>query len=329
MSRTSKDDLETEAKDALVHSITSLGHHAVLAGEHAPWHVGATVDGIHIKIQVKAASIVTTETVARMKTPMVPGNVVRIVVGDRITAEARKAIRDEGWGLFDRRGRLMIRADGVLIDVAVPADERRTTNITKTISGAAAISYAVALLLAPESPPALREVARQSGFSNSSIFSANKRLKSDCLIQADKRPLVPELFWALAEQWRPQPIALATLPPVDDLGWIVAGTLGAVAWGAPVVVGMGYPPDFYVASPAHLRRASTNLGVASRFHDRACTVSVAPTPLVFAHRCRPDIAGPDWQFAHGLFAALDLAQDKSRGAEILSDWFPADFTRVW
>jgi hypothetical protein len=36
-----------------------------------------------------------------------------------------------------------------------------------------------------------------------------------------------------------------------------------------------------------------------------------------------------WRFAHGLFAALDLAQDQARGAEILEDWNPKDFTRVW
>jgi hypothetical protein len=38
---------------------------------------------------------------------------------------------------------------------------------------------------------------------------------------------------------------------------------------------------------------------------------------------------PHWRFAHGLFAALDLAQDQARGAEILEDWNPKDFTRVW
>ncbi|MFN8104973.1 MAG: hypothetical protein U0U69_10975 [Acidimicrobiia bacterium] len=36
-----------------------------------------------------------------------------------------------------------------------------------------------------------------------------------------------------------------------------------------------------------------------------------------------------WRFAHGLFAALDLAQDRARGTEILADWQPEDFTRVW
>ncbi|MCC6436820.1 MAG: hypothetical protein IT196_17435 [Acidimicrobiales bacterium] len=31
------------------------------------------------------------------------------------------------------------------------------------------------------------------------------------------------------------------------------------------------------------------------------------------------------RFAHGLFAALDLAQDRARGTEILADWEPKDF----
>jgi hypothetical protein len=234
----------------------------------------------------------------------------------------------------------------VHIDADVPADERLAVGAPrKSISGTAAISWAAALLLAPEDPPPMREVARRVSLSHSAIVAASKRLGAASLIRSDGRPLVPELFWALAEHWHPRPVALAQVPPEADTGtvgalgvnpegdgpgWAVAGTVGAVAWGAPVVVGSAYPPDFYVPSAVELRQATLRLGEAPRFENRACTVAVAPTPLVCAQRF--DRASSDWgrwRFAHGLFAALDLAQDLGRGAEILGDWNPKDFTRVW
>ena len=110
----------------------------------------------------------------------------------------------------------------------------------------------------------------------------------------------------------------------------MSGTVGAVAWGAPVAIGSAYPPDFYVPTTAELRQATLRLGEAPRFEDRACTVAVAPTPLACVERFdRQSSEWGQWRFAHGLFAALDLAQDRARGAEILESWDPKDFTRVW
>jgi hypothetical protein len=47
-----------------------------------------------------------------------------------------------------------------------------------------------------------------------------------------------------------------------------------------------------------------------------------PRSSASAGSCRSDQWGP-WSFAHGLFAALDLAQDRARGAEILESWNPS------
>ena len=150
---------------------------------------------------------------------------------------------------------------------------------------------------------------------------------------------------ALADEWRSLPVALAELPPKAGVasyaalgvnldasgpGWAVAGTVGAAAWGAPMAIGASYPPDFYVPSAAELRQATLRLGEASRFEERACTVAVAPTPLVCVTRFdRASREWGHWRFAHGLITALDLAQDRARGAEILADWDPEDFARVW
>ena len=175
--------------------------------------------------------------------------------------------------------------------------------------------------------------------------AASKRLRESSLVRSDGRPLLPELFWALADVWKPQPVPLAELPPIGKSslygalgvnldepgpGWAVAGTLGAAAWGARVVVRSTYPPDFYVPSASELRQATLRLGEARRSEERACTVAVAPTPLVCGERFDREVdEWGHWRFAHGLFSALDLAQDQGRGAEILDDWEPKDFRRVW
>lgn len=347
MPRTTQADLAAQGETAIGRALESLGHRATEASEHAGWDLIATVDGIKIPIEIKAASVITPEAVTRMVASVDKRRkkVARVAVGDLITDAAQRALREAGWGWLDRRGHFVLRATGVQIDADVPADARPTLNASpKRMSGIAAISWAAALLLAPEDPPSMREVARRVSISHSAIVAASKHFKAASLIRADGRPLVPELFWALAEVWHPNTIALAQLPPVgddtygalgvdldgDEPGWAVAGSVGAVTWGAPVVIGSAYPPDFYVPSAVELRQATLRLGEAPRFEDRACTVSVAPTPLVCTERFdRHSREWGHWRFAHGLFAALDLAQDQARGAEILADWNPDDFTRVW
>lgn len=348
MPRTAQAELGAQAEMAVRRALVSLGHVAAEPPTDASWDLIATVDGIEVPIEVKAASVITPEAVARMvgSVDKRRKSVARVAVGDLITGPAQQALRDAGWGWLDRRGHLVLRAKGVHLDTDVPADQRPTTGAAPMrISGSAATSWAAALLLAPEDPPSMREVARRVSLSHSAIVAASKRLKAASLIRSDGRPLVPELFWALAEEWHPNAVALAQLPRAGDAstygalgvnldgegpGWAVAGTVGAVAWGAPVVIGSGYPPDFYVPSAVELRQATLRLGEAPRYEDRACTVAVAPTPLVCARRFDRDSSEwGNWRFAHGLFAALDLAQDRARGTEILDDWNPRDFARVW
>lgn len=334
----------------MLRAFRSLGHPVDLqpAGSDAGADLITTVDGIEVSIKMKVAAVVTPETVARMADDRVEPTkgVAHLAVGDLVTAAAQDALREAGWGWLDRRGHLVLRAEGVHIDADVPADERPTAGRpAQTISGVAAISWAAALLMSPEDPPSMRGVARQVSLSHSAIVAAAKKLKAASLIRADGRPLVPELFWVLAEEWHPRPVAMAERPTAGDAaahsalevnldgdgpGWAVAGTVGAVVWGAPMVIGSAYPPDFYVPTTAVLRQATLRLGESARFEDRACTVAVAPTPLACVERFdRQSSEWGLWRFAHGLFAALDLAQDRARGAEILEGWNPKDFTRVW
>ena len=346
MARTSKADLAAQGEGAVVRAFRSLSHQVESGQEDSGWDLIATVDGIEVPVEIKAAAVITPGTVARMvdESDKRRKNLAHLAVGDLVTAAAQDALREAGWGWLDRRGHLVLRAKGVHIDADVPADERPTAGIpAHTISGTAAISWAAALLMSPEDPPAMRAVARQVSLSHSAIVAAAKKLRAASLVRADGRPLVPELFWALADEWHPAPVALAALPPAGDAteygtlevnlddgsGWAVAGTIGAVAWGAPMATGSAYPPDFYVPTTAELRQATLRLGEAAGFDDRACTVAVAPTPLVRVDRFERSNEQGRWRFAHGLFAALDLAQDRARGAESLESWNPEDFARVW
>ena len=330
-----------------MHAADSIGLQVIKAPADEPWDLLVTVDGNTIPVVIEAAAIVNPEMVQRLITrSSTLKDAIGVVVGDLITAPARDALRDAGWGWLDRRGHMALRANGLYIDVDVPADDRHVVRPPlQPISGVAAISWAAALLMAPEDPPSMRSVARRVSLSHSAIVAAAKRLREASLVRADGRPLVPELFWALADVWRPRQVALAQLPSAkiaddrdplglgldeQESGWAVAGTVGAAAWGAPLAIGRAYPPEFYVPSASHLRQSMLRLGESPRFEERACTVAVAPTPLVCIERFEPrgNEWGP-WRVAHGLFTALDLAQDRARGAETLADWDPGDFTRVW
>jgi hypothetical protein len=338
VARTSKASLAAQGESAFTRALGSLGHQVAEPPEGAGGDLVVTVDGIEVPVEIKAASVVNPETVDRMLAAVAKRrkNVAHVVVGDLITGPAQEALRNAGWGWLDRRGHVVLRGKGVHIDADVPTDGRPTAGaLPRPISGTAAVAWAAALLMSPADPPSMRAVARR----------VSLKLKAAPLIRADGRPLVPELFWALAEEWHPGPVALAELPPTGDVrtyaalgvnldedgpGWAVAGTVGAAVWGAPLAIGAAYPPDFYVPSAAELRQATLRLGEASRFEERTCTVAVAPTPLMCTERFRRESdEWGHWRFTHGLFAALDLAQDRARGAEILADWEPKDFTRVW
>lgn len=347
MARTTKASLRAQGTSAFARALSSLGHGVAQASEDGGADLVVTLDGIEVPVAIEAASVVNPDTVSQIvaSIPKPKMSVTRVVVGDLITGPAREALRDVGWSWLDRRGHVVLRAKGVHLDADVVADERMTAGPPpRPISGAAAISWAAALLMAPEDPPSMRGVARQVSLSHSAIVAAAKRVREAALVRADGRPLVPELFWALADGWHPHPIPLVELPGPDagshtalglnlnepGPGWAVAGTLGAAVCGAPVVVRSDFPPDFYVPSAAELRQAMHRLGEAPRFEERACTVAVAPTPLVCSERFdRESNEWGPWRFAHGLFAALDLAQDRARGTEILADWEPKDFARVW
>jgi hypothetical protein len=201
----------------------------------------------------------------------------------------------------------------------------------------------------PDAKESVRDIATVLGASVSTVHDALKALREAALIDAKGEPLVPDLFIATAAVWRPDRVPVQRVPnPADtDLGlglhegasdlrdlhgWVVGGDVAAAALGARLVVSSGAPPDFYVSTEASVRRAVRRLGQCS--HDqRGATVALAPSRAVTMERIDTASLSTsswlEWPVAHPVVVALDLAQDLSRGREILDEWTPEGYRRVW
>jgi hypothetical protein len=363
-SRTSATELDRDSVDALADTLrSSTGSFARSVRVRPSADVDILVrltDGRILVGEVKAAAYAEPARIAKalpewtreLKRARAAagqgGNAFGVLVADAVPDATRALLRDAGWGWFDRRGQLFLQAPGMLVnDTAVQAHPRTpaTSSPPAPIRGRAGLTVAAALLTSPDEPPGVREVARASGLAPSTISTAVKALRESSLVAGDGRPLVPELFWAMSDVWAPERVPLASAPEagaasrlglklrqLDAPGWALSGTLAASAWGAPIPVQSGYPPDFYVPSQREATLASRQLRPTS-WDSRGCTVAVAPIRQAAVPRYDPSsfaVAWLEWPITHPVFVALDLAQDRSRGVEILSDWTPpTEFRRVW
>lgn len=288
----------------------------------------------------------------------------KILVANQLSNDAKDVLaewnagsRSYGWSWLDRRGELVLnhpKASGVIqFDLdAIDRNPARpggwglaSPRSDGPIRGRAGISYAAAVLLDPTRRPSIREVAAAAGMSHGAVGDAAKLLRKTGMIRPDGQPEVPDLFDALADAWGPTRIAPVAKAPtrkdadrlhanagdLDEIGWALGGDEAALAWGAPMFIG-GSRPWIWVPGDADARRATRTLESASWDESRA-VVAVAPTLLVCRTRRRsPGKAQPDFlPTVHPLFLALELAQDRARGREILDQWTPdnPEVHRVW
>ncbi|MEO6629413.1 MAG: hypothetical protein ABIP03_12700 [Aquihabitans sp.] len=267
-----------------------------------------------------------------------------LIVANQISADAKEYLANEpGWSWLDRRGELRLRSGAAELEVRFPP---RTEDSPPgmplaapasdgPIRGRAGISYAAALLLHDsEGPPSMRSVARRASMAVSSISDAAGLLRAAGLILPSGEPALPDLFWALAAIWRPDranPVATVPEPTafehhathLHDLaaaGWAQGGDQAALAWGAPMFA-LGTRPWIWVPDLVTARRTERALGPAT-WGDHAAVIVVAPTPLASMDRQNAPSGTLSWPTLHPLYLALDLAQDRSRGHEILDGWTP-------
>lgn len=277
-------------------------------------------------------------------------NRIHILVANRLSDASRSRLREEGWGWLDRRGHLRLWAprEGVQVEtkirpfrigVAVDYEDPLRTHV--------GLEVASALLIQPKGDITVRALARKLGRAPSAVSTTLKHLRQASLVTQELQPLIPELFEELSHYWAPRRVPLAAAPGRGDAhslerlqfnirdpqmaGWALTDTLAASYYGAPVVVGAGYPPDFYVPSEFVLRDAVNHFGLAPSYAVRACTLSVAPVKAATTPRFdRAILASTEFLLAHPLFVALELGRDQARGREVLSKWDPPEeFSRVW
>jgi hypothetical protein len=341
-----------DAVDALIGATESLG--LATRVEFEPDRgcdvVVVLPGGREIGFQVKSTALLTADSAPgqlRRWSKSSEGDVACVVVADRITADARNTLSRAGWSWLDLRGHLRLLGPGLFVDSDIPALVRPGVD-RQGLSGRVGIELSALLLLDPTRRVGVRAAATMLSRAPSSISEAFAALRATGLVDGDHRPAVPDLFWELAENWKPVSRDVASIPGPgggrdnaalrlglhdveSTVGWALTDTVAAAVYGAPVSIRASHPPDFYVPDQGTLRRAVQLLGTATTSSSRAGRVRVAPVPLVCARRIDATTwANEEWPLANPLFVALDLAQDPGRGREILDGWTPRESgNRVW
>jgi hypothetical protein len=348
MTRRSHPQLEAAALDALVVALDSLDIavadvEGVNQQPRASWPdavVKVTIDGRPVRLAVESKAYGTGSAARELiaDRPAAPQGTVPMLVAERVTAEARQVLEDAGWSWFDRRGQIRLRAPGLRVDASVPTgtDAPTLRRPRAPVSGRAGITIAYWLCSHPDSALSPTRDAPALRLAPSTISVTVRRLAASGLTDGTGRGLFPELFFELADAWPPEQVWLASAPDPDAgqnadpaaSRWVRTGSSVAAAYGAPIVVVEGGPVELYVPGPVDLTLAARRFGSAEPGAG-AAVLSVAPASAVVevpsAGAETPLIGG--WPAAPVVAVALDLAQDRARGREILSDWDRPD--AIW
>lgn len=304
-------------------------------------------DGIATMVELKRRALVDEKTAERLLAGHAATCEALLVVADRVTESARRALSVTGAGYYDLRGHLALHARGLVLNAHVPAVKERPTAQADALTGKAGLEVATSLLMAPGRRVAVRELARDLGRSASTVSNVLAALRHDDLIDEANTVAGTELFWRVVQRWPSKRIHL-TRPPLpgdsslasplrfgihiedDPVGWALTDSAAANAYGAPLASRTDQVLDFFVPDESVLRRATNLLGVSDSPMQARVTIRLAPVPEVVRHRVHPPDNPYEWPLTHLLFVALDLAQDQGRGREILEAWTPTEpWHRVW
>jgi hypothetical protein len=286
-----------------------------------------TIDDRVFAIEVKSAAYVTPER-ARRLLEQGPADSIVLVVADRISESATELLRDAGWGWLDAKGRLSLRAPGVVVLTEVPPPPRSPAR--GGVIGRRGRVVAYRLLTRPDEK--ISTTRSELGLAPSSVSEAMRDLRAAGLITERGAPVLPELFWEMAGAWVSERAWLGTRPDSNEARrrgpheaeWKLSGTKAAAALGAPVVAGRETPLDLYVPGPIALNIAARRYRAADPV---AAVASVASAPVSEVTTTPSTLHVEGWPVSHLVAVALDLAQDQGRGREILESWEHPD--RVW
>lgn len=339
MERRSADLMEVEACAALADALTSLGLSVLRKVPIGNRRVDLLVEPAGVEIEVKVRSVITSASGSELAQQDYPETGQLVWVADRIAAEAKQAFREQGVNFFDLRGELRVVEPPLFIDTKIDVREPYPPSRSGPLDSQVAKETAIACLLTPDQPHGVRETARLIGRSPGAVSKAMAGLERVGLLTSRGEPMVPYLFHDLATVWRRHPVALANMPEPstewlrlgsEPSGWTMTDTVAAQSWGIPVVAPGGYPPDFYVPDRTDIRLALSQAGEAASPDQRACTIAIAPVRFACRHQFdHSDTSGIEWPVANHVVVALDLAQDKARGLEMIEQWEPEGIVRAW
>lgn len=250
-----------------------------------------------------------------------------IVVSDRISEAARVELSRVGLAWLDRRGHLWIRTEGLFVNAdVVPSTVSPSPRVVEALKGAG-LDVALALLASPREPHGVHEIARQINRSAGRVSEILASLRSQGIVGTENRPIVPELFWAVSEEWKPRWVPISSAPPPEPTErYRLSGTLGALALGVPLAARAGGTrPRLYVADDVDLTSVLSAYGAGTGWTGS----EVAVCPSRFGFTWASTVGHDGYLVANHLVVALDLAQDKARGHEVLERWDPGGFSRVW
>jgi hypothetical protein len=249
-----------------------------------------------------------------------------IIVADRISSGARRVLAEGGVAWLDRRGHVQLRGATVHIDADVPplveAESLRVTDLFVPTG----LDVGMALLLDPEDPHRTVEVATIIGRSPGRVSEILTAMRNRGLVDRQGRPSIPDLFEEMADAWAPSWRPIGTLPQPDADVFRLSGTLGAVWHQAPVVATADWPAELYVEDQSELRAVLRTHGALL---SAPAAGRVAVCPSRYGWSIPAQVSHPEFPVANHIVVALDLAQDRGRGREVLDGWEPEGHVRVW
>ena len=326
--RTSAADLEASGFDALSAALSVVDVRIAERSGTSPvgWAgvLPVTIDTAVLTLVVEVKASCNAAVAHELARRPIPADATPVLVADRITSDAREVLSASGWSWLDRRGRLHLRGPAVRIDVDVSVgDAQSSGGRNDPLGTGAGVGVGYWLSSHPGSALSPSRHAEPLGMAPSTISVTVRGLRDAGLVDDEGVGLFPELFWELARQWATPATALASSPSPTK-AWRRGGTAAAVAYGAPVVASEGQPVELYVASQLEVTMAARRFGTTAG-PGAPALVRIAPTPLLFSFAAGPRVGR--WLSVPLLSAALDLAQDRARGREILENWAVND--AVW
>ncbi len=298
--------------------VRSLGALAVPAEALSPTVVEA--DGRQIRVESRRS---VSQTEAEGLARKLAGG---IIVADRISAEARRSLAGAGVAWLDRRGHLQLRGTTVHIDADVPPLLQPEPTRVSELFVPTGLDIGIALLLDPKADHRTMEIATLVGRSPGRVSEILAAMRDRSLIDRQGRPSIPDLFNEMADAWAPSWRSMESLPRPDAELFRLSGTLGAIRHQAPVVATADWPAELYVENQSELRALLRSRG-ARLGVPAAGRVAMCPSRYGWSVPAEASYNG--FPVANHVVVALDLAQDRGRGREILEGWDPEGHVRVW